>query len=188
MNWLVSGWSELAEVVAKAALMYVTALVALRLGERRTLAQWTIIDFATAVAMGAIIGRTAIAAQSYLSGAVALITLVLIHRAASVLRFNPVFGKLLDHRVRVLVENGRIRDSELRRCGLTDHDLYRELRQRGVFDVRSLRYVLYESKGSISLVSEESGEAGGAGDAADGAEGTNAPLLDEALRSATDYP
>src|SRR3954465_1592777 len=99
MNWLVSDWTQLGEVAIKALLMYVTALVALRLGERRTLAQWTIIDFATAVAMGAIIGRTAVAGtQSYLTGAVALVTLVVIHRCASVLRFNPIFNKLVDHR------------------------------------------------------------------------------------------
>ena len=59
MSWLIGHASDVGLVAAKAALMYLTALLALRLGERRTLAQWTIIDFATAVAMGAIIGRTA---------------------------------------------------------------------------------------------------------------------------------
>jgi uncharacterized membrane protein YcaP (DUF421 family) len=173
MHWLTGDASQLGEVAAKAVLMYVTALIGLRLGERRTLAQWTIIDFATAVAMGAIIGRTAIADQSYLTGAVALITLVLVHRAASVLRFRPLFGKLLDHRVRVLVEHGEIRTSELRRCGLTEHDLARELRQRGHFGLADLRYVLYESKGSITIVREETGDP---------------PLVVEALHAAIDYP
>jgi uncharacterized membrane protein YcaP (DUF421 family) len=158
VNWLVGHWEDLGLVAAKAALMYGTALVGLRLGERRTLAQWTIIDFATAVAMGAIIGRTAIAGtQSYVTGAVALVTLVAAHRLASVLRFRPVLGKLVDHRVRVLVAHGEIRRRELRRCGLTDNDLFTQLRQRGVFSIAGLRYVLYEAKGSISVVPEEGG-------------------------------
>lgn len=107
MGWIIGDWTSLGQVAGKAALKYVTALIGLRLGERRTLAQWTIIDFATAVAMGAVIGRTAIAeAQSYVTGAVALLTLVAVHRAASRLRFNPLLGKLLDHRVRVLVAHG----------------------------------------------------------------------------------
>lgn len=173
MHWLTSDATELAETAAKALLMYVTALVGLRIGERRTLAQWTIIDFATAVAMGAIIGRTAVAQQSYLVGAVALLTLVAVHRAASFLRFNPLLGKLLDHRVRVLVQDGRLRADELRRCGLTDHDLYRELRQRGFFDVASLRYVLYESKGDVSVVL-----------AAD----ADKPLVREGVDVAVDFP
>lgn len=156
MSWLTGGWAHLGAVAGKAVLMYATALVALRMGERRTLAQWTIIDFATAVAMGAIIGRTAIAGtQSYATGAVALVALVVVHRAASLMRFNPVLGKLADHRVRVLVARGELRRRELRRCGLTDNDLYSHLRQKGIFSLDGLRYVLYEAKGSITVVPEE---------------------------------
>jgi len=156
MSWLVGHSSGLGEVAAKAALMYATALVALRLGERRTLAQWTIIDFATAVAMGAIIGRTALASnQSYAAGAVALCTLVVIHRLVSILRFRPLLNKLVDHRIRILVEHGELRRRELRRCGLTDNDLFMQLRQQGVFSLDQVRYVLYETKGSITVVTDD---------------------------------
>lgn len=61
MSWIVDHWEDLGTVVGKAVFMYVTAVVGLRLGERRILAPRTIIDFATAVAVGAIVGRTAIA-------------------------------------------------------------------------------------------------------------------------------
>ena len=156
MSWLVGQASSEWEVAAKAALMYATALLALRVGERRTLAQWTIIDFATAVAMGAIIGRTAVAGtQSYLTGAVAVCTLVVIHRAASLLRLRPLLGKLFDHRIRVLIADGKLRSRELRKCGLTDGDLFTQLRQRGVFAIEDVRYVLYEPKGSISVLRRE---------------------------------
>jgi hypothetical protein len=84
MSWIVDHWYDLGTVAGKAVLMYATAVVGLRLGERRTLAQWTIIDFATAVAIGAIVGRTAIAGtQSYATGAVALLTLIAVHRLAA---------------------------------------------------------------------------------------------------------
>jgi uncharacterized membrane protein YcaP (DUF421 family) len=103
MSWIVDHWEHLGAVAGKAVLMYATAVVGLRLGERRTLAQWTIIDFATAVAIGAIVGRTAIAStQSYATGAVALFTLIAVHRLASLLRFRPVAGRLFDHRGRGL--------------------------------------------------------------------------------------
>jgi uncharacterized membrane protein YcaP (DUF421 family) len=90
MSWIVGGWQHLGPVAGKAVLMYATAVVGLRLGERRTLAQWTIIDIVTAVAMGAVVGRTAIAGtQSYATGAVALLTLIGLHRLASLLRLQP---------------------------------------------------------------------------------------------------
>ena len=160
MHWLTGDWTSLGIVAAKALFMYATALLALRLGERRTLAQWTIIDFATAVAMGAIIGRTAVASnQSYLTGAVAVATLVAVHRVVSALRLvNPV-GRLVDHRVRVLVQDGEVRAKELRRCAITRNDLYAHLRQNGHFDLSSIRYVLYETKGDLTIVPTESGRA-----------------------------
>jgi len=160
VHWLTGDWTHLGIVAAKAVLMYVTALIALRLGERRTLAQWTIIDFATAVAMGAIIGRTATASvQSVVTGAVAVVSLVVVHRVVSVLRYTQLGGKLVDHRVRVLVAQGKMRISELRKCALTENDLYAHLRQQGYFDLADIRYVLYETKGSLTVVPMDAGRA-----------------------------
>lgn len=156
MSWLVGQASSEREVAAKAALMYATALLALRVGERRTLAQWTIIDFATAVAMGAILGRTAIAGTpSSLTGSLAVCTLIVIHRVASLSRFCPLLCKLFDHRLRALVAEGQLRPRDLRKCRLTDGDLFTQLRQRGVFAIEDARHVLTEPKGSITVAGRE---------------------------------
>lgn len=155
MSWLTGNWAHLGEVAGKAALMYATALIALRLGERRTLAQWTIVDFIAAVAVGAIVGRTAIAGpQSFVTGAVALVTLIAVHRVVSIARFQPRLRRLLDHRVRVLVAHGRIDRRQLRICGLTGDDLFSQLRQQGIFELSGIRYVLYEPKGGLTVVPE----------------------------------
>jgi uncharacterized membrane protein YcaP (DUF421 family) len=175
VHWLIGNWTDIGHTATKVLLLYVTAVVALRLGERRTLAQWTIIDFATAVAIGAIIGRTATADYPpYTSGAVALVVLVVVHRLASLLRLRPVFTRLMDHRVRVLYADGRLRTRELHRCGLTENDLYAHLRQRGVFSLDELRFVLYETKGGITAVPNEAAHAGS--------------LVDVALDNAANYP
>jgi Predicted membrane protein len=55
---LVGGTGGLGWVAVKAVLMFAVAVIGLRLGERRTLAQLGAFDFAVAVAIGAIIGRT----------------------------------------------------------------------------------------------------------------------------------
>lgn len=175
MSWLTSSWSALGITAGKAVLMYATALVGLRVGERRTLAQWTAIDFAAAVAIGAIVGRTAIAStQTYAIGAVALVSLLLLHRLTSLARFQPLFGRLTDHRVRVLVIDGQLRRDQLRLCGLTDDDLLAQLRQHGIFDLHTLRYVLYEAKGGLTIVPEQSNDDVG-------------DLVDAALRSSAGF-
>ncbi len=155
-NWLVGPGPLLAQGSAKAALMYAVALVGLRMAHRRTLSQWTAIDFAAAVAIGAIVGRTAIASsQSFALGAVALLTILAAHSIATYARYKPLFAKLVDHRVRVLVSHGQLRHSQMLICGLTENDFLSQLRQMGVGDLSDLRYVLYETKGNITVVRED---------------------------------
>ena len=61
--------------------MFAVAVIGLRLGERRTLAQLGAFDFAVAVVIGAIISRTMTApSASFAVGAVALVALLVVHR------------------------------------------------------------------------------------------------------------
>lgn len=181
VSQLTGHWESVGWVALKAFLMYVSALLALRIGERRTLAQWTVIDFVGAVAMGAIVGRTSLASnQSYVFGLVAIATLVLAHRVASVVRFSEYGNRIIDHRVRILVAHGQIRPRELRRCGLTDNDLFMQLRQRGIESLDGIRYVIYETKGSISVVNEPAGDQG--------TEVDDLPLVKAALEGSVGYP
>src|SRR3954467_2573727 len=112
-TWLVGQADTLVGVIGKALLMYGTAVVGLRLAHRRTLSQWTAIDFAAAVAIGAVMGRTAVAeGQSFLVGAVALVTFLAAHALVTLGRGNRWFAKAVDHRVRVLVHSGQLRQSQ----------------------------------------------------------------------------
>jgi len=154
-TWIVDGSPELGVAAAKAGLIYLVALLGLRVAHRRTLAQWTAIDFAAAVAIGAIVGRTAITGdQSFAVGAVALATILAAHWIAALGRYDYWFGKLVDHRVRVLVDHGRLRHGQLRLCGLIESELLARLRQQGVGSLSELRYVLYETKGELIIVRE----------------------------------
>ncbi|MDQ2848660.1 MAG: DUF421 domain-containing protein [Actinomycetota bacterium] len=153
VDWIVGNWSHLGVVAGKAALMYAVAVFGLRIGQRRTLAQWTIIDFVTAVAVGAVVGRTAIAGnQSFITGGVALLSLIAAHRLVSLLRLHPSLRAVFDHPVRVLVHDGMLRPGQLRRCGLTDEDVFAHLRQQGVDDLDQLKYLIYEAAGQLTIV------------------------------------
>lgn len=69
-----------------------------------------------------------------------------------------------------------MRDDQLRKCGLTENDLYTQLRQRGVFTLDNVRYVLSESKGSITVVP---------GDAPDD---SDVPLVRAGIEDSAGYP
>jgi uncharacterized membrane protein YcaP (DUF421 family) len=176
-DWLVGQGDELGQVVAKAALMYLVALLGLRLAHRRTLSQWTAIDFAAAVAIGSVLGRTAVAeGQSFLVGATALTTLLASHWAVTMGRYLGLFAGAVDHRVRVLVDHGELRRDQMRACGLTDNDVLSKLRERGVGDLAELRYVLYETKGELTIVREH------------GAGVEDSPLVRAGLQGAAAWP
>ena len=95
---LVGGTGSLGWVAIKAVLIFAVAIIGLRLGERRTLAQLGAFDFAVAVAIGAIIGRTVTTSSaSFATGAVALVTLLVVHRLVAFARRHSRIVRIIDH-------------------------------------------------------------------------------------------
>lgn len=161
MDHLFGGAGELGWVAAKAFLLYLTAVFALRLGKRRALADLSPFDFVAAVAVGAVVGRLPSASDSsYLAGAATLFAVLAAHRCVTRLHEFPGFARFLEDFPRLLVAHGRVLDRELRRCGMTRGDLYGLLRQRGVGDLAEVRFAVLEQRGQLSVI-----RGGGAGDA-----------------------
>jgi uncharacterized membrane protein YcaP (DUF421 family) len=152
---LTGGSGGLGWVVVKAVLIFAVAVIGLRLGERRTLAQLGAFDFAVAVAIGAIIGRTVTTSASFATGAVALVTLLAVHRVVAFARRHSRIARLIDHPPRALVVRGRIHDRELARAGLTAADVYALLRQHGVEALAQVGYLLYETRGVTTVIAAE---------------------------------
>jgi uncharacterized membrane protein YcaP (DUF421 family) len=156
MSELTGGASHLGWAALKAVLMFTVAVAGLRIGERRTLAQLGAFDFVVAVAVGALIGRTATSSTtSFATGAVVLSALLLAHRMITELRRHHWLGSLVDAPPRVLVSCGRPRDRELAKAGLTLGDLCALLRQHNVAAIEDVQYLLYESRGAITLVAKD---------------------------------
>lgn len=156
MPELTGGAGGLGWVALKAVLLFVVAVIGLRLGERRMIAQLSAFDFAIAVAIGAIIGRGATASDtSFATSAVALVTLLIAHRVVTVLRRHSRVVRLIDHRPCVLVARGALQEGELARAGLTDTDVYGLLREHGVGDLGQVGYLLYEPRGTVTVISAD---------------------------------
>jgi uncharacterized membrane protein YcaP (DUF421 family) len=153
MTELVGGAGSLGWVVVKAVLMFAVTVAGFRLGERRTLSQLGAFDFAVAVAVGAIIGRTATSSStSFATGSVALVTLLVAHRLVSALRRGGWINAVVDTPPRVLVAHGQICDDALRKAGLTEGDLYALLREHSIARLEHVEFLLYETAGAVTLV------------------------------------
>jgi uncharacterized membrane protein YcaP (DUF421 family) len=150
---LIGSADHVAWVALKALLLYLTAVLGFRVGERRTLSEISPFDFIAAVAVGAVVGRVPNATDaSYAAGAATLIVILAAHWCVTRLRQFPSIAHILEHPPRVLIAHGQVLEPELRRCGLTLRDLYSLLRQRGIEDLAEVRYLIFEQRGQISIV------------------------------------
>jgi uncharacterized membrane protein YcaP (DUF421 family) len=156
MDHLIGGVGELGWVAAKAVLLYLTAVLCLRAGQGRTLADLSPFDFVAVAAVGSVVGRLPSATDSsYLAGAATLVAVLVAHGCVSRLRRFPSLAHLLEREPRLLVAHGRVLEGELRRCGMTAGDLRGLLRQRGFAELSEARFVVLEGRGRISVIRDD---------------------------------
>jgi uncharacterized membrane protein YcaP (DUF421 family) len=148
---LVSG--DIGWVIVKALLLYTTALIGFRLGERRTLAEMAPFDFVAAVAVGAVVGRVPNSeTTSYLAGLATLVAILVAHRVVVRLRYIPGMTRLVDGSPVVIVAEGVTQERALRRCGMTTGDLTSLLRQKGIGALDEVRFAIVEPRGQVSVI------------------------------------
>lgn len=158
MQELIGHSASLGWVAIKAALLFLTAVFAFRIAERRTLAEMGAFDFVAAVAVGAIVGRVPNSTTtSFAQGGVTLLTILLVHAFLTRLRYWHGVSRAIDHVPRILVRDGRLDERQMRRSGLTHSDLFALLRTEGVRELKEVRYVIFEQRGSMTVVREENG-------------------------------
>ncbi|MFI7427690.1 DUF421 domain-containing protein [Micromonospora sp. NPDC049836] len=156
MTALIGHADRLVWVALKAVLLYVTAVLAMRVGGRRTLAELSAYDFVAAVAVGAIVGRLPSAPDaSYLSGAVTLVAILAAHALITWVRLRPAGRRLIEKGPVVIVARGQVLSGNLRRAGLTRADLDALLRERGVGEVDGVHLAVLEGRGRLSVLPRE---------------------------------
>lgn len=150
---LIGDWHRAVYAAIKAFTLFLTAVVLFRFSGRRTLAEFAPYDWVAAVAVGAIVGRTATASDaSWLVGAAALVVIMLTHAALTRLRFLPRFRGVIDPPLLVLVRDGAVDERNLRRCGMTTDDLAAVLRQHGHDSPTGIHRVFIETRGAVSIL------------------------------------
>ncbi|GLX01522.1 YetF domain-containing protein [Microtetraspora sp. NBRC 16547] len=150
---LIGDWHRAAYAAVKAMALFLTAAAAFRLTERRAMAEFAPFDWVVAVAVGALVGRTATATDaSWLTGAAALVSILVGHAAVTRLRFLPGVRRLVDPPLRILIHDGHVNRRNLRRCGLTEADLDAVLRQHGHHSAAGIHLAIFEARGAVSVL------------------------------------
>ena len=88
-----------------------------------------------------------------LTGLIPILTLLCLTMALSVLTMKSVkFRAVLCGRPSIIVENGKLRQGEMRRNRFTLDELMEELRMKGVTDLSTVKYAILETNGQLSVL------------------------------------
>ena len=89
---------------------------------------------------------------SMAEGITAIVTIVILERLLSLGAMGSIwFRKLLCGKPVILIENGKILRENLRRTRVHLDELTEHLRQKDVLDLRTVRYAILETNGSLSV-------------------------------------
>jgi uncharacterized membrane protein YcaP (DUF421 family) len=152
--------SNLLDVGARTAIVYVVLVVALRLVGKRTAGQLStlglvvILIVANAV-QNAMVGQNTSLIGGLLAAGVILGLDVALNSLAD--RWKPL-REWLDGVPTPLVEDGRLNSENLRREGVSERELGIALRQSGLLTAAEARFVYLEPNGAISVIPYRDGE------------------------------
>lgn len=151
-----SSWTEIWLVVVSTAAIFASVIAYVRIVGLRSFAKMSAFDFATTVAVGSIIASTAASSSVSLTGGlVALGVLFAAQAAISVGRRVIALEKVIDNRPIVLMVGEQFLDDNLRRTRVTRLDVLAKLRETNVMDLASVRAVVLETTGNISVLHGE---------------------------------
>ena len=94
--------------------------------------------------------------QPLLSGILPIVVLVSLEIIVSIIMLkSDKFRTLICGHPVIIVKDGKVLEDQLRRLRISYEDLYSLLRQQEVFDIKSIKYAIVETNGSVSLLKYE---------------------------------
>lgn len=142
------------QTCARAVLVFLVALVLLRLSGRRTFGGNSALDMVVKFMFGALLSRVIIADAPMGITFVAAAALVAVHRAlAYAVYFSPLLRKLVKGSDSILAEGETIHQHELRRASVSEQELQAGVRAAAnTDDLSTTKVVRLEHDGVITVV------------------------------------
>jgi uncharacterized membrane protein YcaP (DUF421 family) len=145
------------QMLMRTVIVYLTALLVVRLGEKRFFGKSTAFDLVLSIILGSVISRAINGSAPFFPTLAASLGLVGIHWLLAVLAFHSdKFGNLIKGHARVLVDNGEIQWQALRNSHLSNQDLRSALRvEAKIDDLAEVKEARLERSGNISVIPVE---------------------------------
>jgi uncharacterized membrane protein YcaP (DUF421 family) len=149
----------LVQMLLRTVIVYTTALIIVRLGEKRFFGKSTAFDLVLSIILGSVISRAVNGGAPFFPTLAASLALVLVHQLLAVLAFHSDwFGDWVKGHARTLVEDGELNWDAMRESHLSEQDLRSALRVAGqVDDPQAVHVARLERSGEISVIPRQAG-------------------------------
>jgi len=148
---------NLLHISLRALVIFVSGIIMVRIGDRRSLSQKTAFDAVFIVLIGSMLSRAINGTAPFYTTIAAGFVLMIIHRVCAFGACKShAFGKLLKGQAITLVRDGKIQRDEMQRSLVSDHDFQEDLRLSGkTEDVSTIALAQLERSGDISFIKKK---------------------------------
>jgi len=142
------------QMALRAILIYVLALLLVRIGSKRILGQATAFDVIVAIMLGSVLSRAINGSAPFVPTILASGALVGLHWVFAALAYHTsFFGPLVKGEPRLLIKDGKVQVEGMRAAKLSDNDLEQALRLHSrQQDPSKIKRAYLERNGSISII------------------------------------
>jgi len=125
-----------------------------RIMGKKQIAQLTFFDYVIGISIGSIAAQSSVDPDIHFTqGVTGLAVFTLFSITLSHISLNNLTArKILDGSTSVLIEDGKIIESNLKKNSLTVNDLLEECRQKDAFNIADVQYAILETNGKLSVM------------------------------------
>lgn len=125
---------------------------------KKQIAQLTFFDYIVGISIGSVAGATSVDRRIPLyAGVISMIIWALFPILFSTLSMHSMTARrLLDGTPKVLIQDGKIIEKNLKKSKFTVNDLLEELRIKDVFNIGDVKFAILETSGKLSVLKKAS--------------------------------
>lgn len=135
--------------------VFLTVITYTRVAGLRSFSKMSGFDFAMTIAVGSLMATVALTKAPLIQGMVALAVLYFIQVAIALLRKLSFFKNLVDNQPLLLMDGSRMLYDNMSKARVTETDITSKLREANVKDLSTVRAVVLETTGDISVLHGE---------------------------------
>ena len=145
------------QVSVRGVIVFIAALIMVRLSSKRSLAEKTAFDAVLVVIIGSMLARVINGSEAFFPTLGSGFVLVLLHRLSGVVAYySHSFGILLKGQPSMLVQNGSIQRKNMFWNHISKHDLEEDMRlEAKTDDLSKIQVAWLERSGDISFIKSE---------------------------------